>query len=218
MRDRVADFVRNEQTPCVVVVGLMKDVSPRSPGMGKACNTGTVSSSDNWKVESIDEKENDDSDMEGWEDDGWGTFGSTPALHDPSCSTENSESSQHQPLSSGADFFDSFSPGSSGRMESKPITKDPFNDMWSSVTDQQSHKSKAPTSPLPPASSLFGSSSESKSSKFEPKAESESTASKAVSTGGWDEWNEEDFEEKPSTKVFQFSCKHIHTDSNNSLS
>jgi len=188
----VANFV----CVCANCAMLLQDVSPERPSMGVA-TIGAMSS------ENRDDKENDDSDMEGWEDDGWGTFDSTSASQDPSHDQSRNvkSSSRQQPLSSGADFFDTFPPSSGGRTENISVAKDPFENMWSPVSDQQSHKSpKAAASAFPPASSMFGSPSESKSSQFEPKAEAEPAASRTGDFGGWDEWSEEDFEEKPKVR------------------
>ena len=84
----------------------------------------------------------DGSDMEGWEDDGWGNFGG---------------GSKHDPLappapSSGADFFDTFQ----GGISSKTKERDYFTN-FDSMTSPSSLSAKREKSPPPPVSAaLFG--------------------------------------------------------------
>ena len=87
----------------------------------------------------------EDSDMEGWEDDGWGTFDSTPQQQ------QDLTRPPQQEISSGADFFDNFG-GSSDSKRTKP--KDPFEEFGFSSAKPSSKKDRTP--PPMTSASLFG--------------------------------------------------------------
>lgn len=89
----------------------------------------------------------DGSDMEGWEDDGWGDFGD-----------KKQQQRQQQTPSSGADFFDTFH----GSAPSKPRERDYFLD-FDPVATSSSQSAKREKSPPPVSADLFGSSTREKS-------------------------------------------------------
>ena len=133
-----------------------------------------------------------DSDIESWEDDGWGT---TFISHDHS---RNTESSQQSSLRGGADFFDSFSTAkkSSG---SSHITESPLKyDFLPPSGGQAGQNIKAP--PFTSAS-LFGDTSGT-STANDQNSKTGSSLGNVTSFnvddggGGWEDWNE-DFEVKP---------------------
>lgn len=110
----------------------------------------------------------EDSDMEGWEDDGWGTFDSTPQekatpshprqqWEDDDWGTFDSVPQQNatpsrppQQANSGADFFDNIHASSDSQARR---TKNPFDDFGfgGSRSSKEEH-----TSPLRTTASLFG--------------------------------------------------------------
>ena len=135
-----------------------------------------------WDVDEEVLAGDDGSDMEGWEDDGWGSF------------EDNKQTKQKPPSlsppptvpSSGADFFDTFQSGFS----SKPKEKDYFADFGPAAT-LSSLSAKREKSPPPPVSaSLFGG---------EKKAES--------SSDGWGDWGS-DFDSVKPSKVSEI-CKQL---------
>lgn len=156
--------------------------------------------SENWK-DAKEETEKEGSDMEGWEDDGWGTLHTSSASRDQLRGSTGNTKPFQQPASGGADFFDTLSSTSNpGGSDKAATTKDPFDDMWSSFTGQQNQKSKK-SEALPSASSLFDSPSKSSASPSKSSASKPVSESKQpLSNEGWDDWNE-DFEVKPTTKV-----------------
>lgn len=126
----------------------------------------------------------DDSDMEGWEDDGWGDFDPIPR-QDPV-----SAAKPPQQMSSGADFFDSIGTRKSTRTKAKDL----FEDFG--YPDNQSAKSsgREHTPPLLTSASLFGSS----------KPAGGSVADKD-DEGGWGDWDE-DFDVKPAASKVCVCC------------
>ena len=123
--------------------------------------------------------------MEGWEDDGWGTFDF------PQPDTMAKSPSQQQPkVSSGADFFDNLS---TNVPASSQIKKDrnPFDDFW--ISSLQPGKNERALPPLTPAS-LFSKSG----------ASGQSMAVKSdtdIGGEGWGDWEEEFDVVKPAVKV-----------------
>ena len=131
-------------------------------------------------------KEDSDMDMEGWEDDGWGTFDSTPQR-------DTATSNPAQEMSSGADFFDNFGAGSNSDRTKTTATSDPFEEFGFSSGRSQVKKERTPP-PLTSAS-LFGASTGGMSA----------SAERNVSSGGggdegWEDWGES-FGTKPVPKV-----------------
>ena len=140
-----------------------------------------------------------DSDMEGWEDDGWGTFDSTPQEVAPPKSSQQ----QQQQLGSGADFFDSFGASGSTRTEATKA-RDPFEEFGLSTSAQGRAGKKDRTPPPLTSASLFGGST---SSKKPAATESNMRVSNMhvsvapeVETGGWGDWDE-NFGTEPAPKV-----------------
>ena len=118
-------------------------------------NNPTEQFSQGWEDNAGEVVAKDDSDMEGWEEDGWGTFNSTSSTHDPSHDPlPNMKSSQQswETLSSGADFFDNFST-TNKPSSSLQVTEKTGEFSWSTFGPQAAEKAKSP--PLI-SSSLFG--------------------------------------------------------------
>ena len=90
------------------------------------------------------EETGEGSDMEGWEDDGWGTFDASLG--------DDSQKKTNPSLSSGADFFDTYQSGtsSSGVMESKN------DDFFSNFGPTATFSTKERSPPPPVSSSYFG--------------------------------------------------------------
>lgn len=128
-----------------------------------------------------------DSDMEGWEGDGWDTFDSPPA---PAPAPMQGKATQE--LSSGADFFDNIETSSSKRTQSK----DPFEDFGFSKARPSRGAQKDHTPPHFTSASLFGGGDTgSKASEGGGVA-----SNKDEGEGGWGNWNS-DFDAKPTIKV-----------------
>lgn len=135
----------------------------------------------------------DDSDMEGWEDDGWGTFDSTPQQDIASPKSQP----QPQKISSGKDFFDSL--GASDSKRTKP--KDPFEEFG--LSSARSPAKKEQTPPLLTSASLFGNDRGGKSAAAD-KHVSKTAEVGADDNGGWGDWDDS-FDTKPASKVCVFS-------------
>ena len=128
----------------------------------------------------------EDSDMEGWEDDGWGTFDSPPAPAD----------TPPQEVSSGADFFDNIQTSSSKRTQ----PRDPFEDFGFSKAQSSKSSQRDRTSPQFTSASLFGGGDMGGKT-----AGGGVAADKDEGEGGWGDWNS-DFDLKPTVKV-RIWCK-----------
>ena len=113
-----------------------------------------------------------DSDMEGWDDDGWGDMNSEFQTKPP----------QQTVPSSGADFFDTFDSKISSTAKTKTgKTDDIFDSVQGPWSAKSSKKEKTP--PPPVSSSLFGGGGD--------------EAGEGGDTGdGWGDWND-DFKEPP---------------------
>ena len=130
----------------------------------------------------------EDSDMEGWEDDGWGTFdNSAPPAPPPQ------QSKAPQEISSGADFFDSIETSSSSQ---RTQAKDPFEDFGfaKAQSSRNAQKDHAPTRLT--SASLFGDKDTSSKSGGGGVAASNGDSG----GGGWGDWSS-DFDMKPTVKV-----------------
>lgn len=127
-----------------------------------------------------------DSDMEGWEDDGWGNFDATPRQDSVSATSKPAQQQQQHTTSSGADFFDSI--GNASRTKSKDL----FEEFGYSGGQSSKASGKERTPPLLTSTSLFGGGNP---------AGGTATVSKG-DEGGWGDWND-DLEVKPtaSSKV-----------------
>lgn len=122
----------------------------------------------------VGEGEEEGSDLEGWEDDGWDTF-ETPSM------TTSSEKDKPA-LSSGADFFDTFQ-GSVSTNRNK--NEDFFESFGASSTAGRGRREKERSPPPPVAASLFG------VEKTEEKSDD----------GGWGDWGDDFFSSTTSKPV-----------------
>ncbi len=170
----------------------VQDVS----GVGmEGVNSKGVKITDDWTEGTSEDHEKDGSDMEGWEDDGWGTF-DTPSHSKDHSKTPAATTKPTHSLSSGADFFDNITTNTS----SAEKTKDAF-DLWPSGTGQHSHKAKV-SSNLPSASSLFQSVPASNES------DRKSEPAHGVADDGWGDWSEDTPIKKTSkVKVLITQCR-----------
>ena len=133
--------------------------------------------------DAIEVEAKDDSDMEGWEDDGWDSF-NTPATTTTTTQKEATSTAKKE-MSSGADFFDSVGFDSSRTRTAK---KDPFENFGYS-SGPNSSRSKDPTPPPLTSASLFGD------------AGGKVSGTREEDEGGWGDWNDS-FDAKPaSSKV-----------------
>ena len=157
---------------------------------GQESREPEVSASMGWGSGEVEAKE--DSDMEGWEDDGWGTFDipdTKPSQHQ--------KQQQHSPeKSSGADFFDTFDTASSQRTK----TKDFFDSYGISNPRPSPLKKEKSPPPLTSASLFGGSNTGSKVGT----GIGGVAASDTGDGGGWGDWSE-DFDMKPAMQV-NYGC------------
>lgn len=131
-----------------------------------------------------------DSDMEGWEDDGWGTFDSPPAPTQPPASKKDKPV---QELSSGADFFDNMKTSRSS--ERTQESRDLFEDFGFSKPQSSRNAQKDRTPPPFTSASLFGGGDTGRKSAESVKSDKDEEA------GGWGDWNSDFDDVKPSVKV-----------------
>ena len=123
-----------------------------------------------------------DSDMEGWEDDGWGNFDPIPR-QDPVSSKP-----PQQQISSGADFFDSVG---SRNTSSKTKPKDLFEDFG---YPSAPHSGKERTPPVLTSASLFGVDKPAAGGVVD-----------SADGGGWGDWDK-DFVDKPVASKVHVCC------------
>ncbi len=116
-----------------------------------------------------------DSDMEGWEDDGWGDINPTPRQE----SAVSAPKPRAKETSGGADFFDSLGVGNTQKTKSK----DPFENYGYSDPRPAKPSRKENTPPPLTSASLFGGSGLASNSG-------------GVAGDGWGDWSE-DFEVQP---------------------
>ena len=134
-----------------------------------------------WEEEEVMADE-DGSDMEGWEDDGWGSI-------DEKEQPQQNPSTVTPPPSSGADFFDTFQHS----ISSKPKEKDYFADFGFTDVKASTYTSAKKEKTPPPlvSAALFGGG--------EKKTESRSD--------GWGDWGSDFSSAKPQVRM-NVACVH----------